>query len=596
MSDVFISYARSSEEQALQVEQTLRDAGYSVWRDADLPAHRTYAEVIEERLKCAKAVVVLWSADATKSQWVRAEADSARELGTLIQASVDDTVPPMPFNQIQCADLRNWSGDRDAAAWRKVMASIAALAGPENETAPSEEGHARQRERAVCVLPFVNMSGDPEQEYFSDGISEDITTDLSKVSALEVTARNTAFMFKGQAIDVSDVAQKLGVSHVLEGSVRKAGTRVRINAQLIDGRTGGHVWAERYDRDLTDIFAIQDEITKEIVSALKLKLLPEEKKAIETRGTSSPAAYNFYLLARKYWITGHWGDVRQLELVIRVCQRALELDPSYGRAWGLLAIVQCILFYTFSVGSDDGLAAAERALSLDSNIAEAYCVRARSFHEQGELERADEALTQALKLEPDSWEVNREAARIYYFQRRLDAAVRHYEKAVEIDENDYHSWGMLASAYEALGNRDRLLHAARMVVTRSERVIAQDPTNASALGTGAAGLAILGELDRFDEWVDRALLLSPDNQIMRYNFACAIAVYFKDKERALDLLEPVFEWQPSNMLRNIVTDPDLDRLRGEPRFQKILDIAQRRMLADGVAPPIPVATLARPLS
>ena len=405
-------------------------------------------------------------------------------------------------------------------------------------------------------------------------------------------ARNTAFTFKGNAVDVGQVARKLSVTHVLEGSVRKAGQRVRITAQLIDGKSGDHLWAERYDRDLTDVFAIQDEISKAIVAALKLKLLPEEKKAIEQRGTTSAEAYNLYLMARNFWITGNWGDVRQLELVIRVCQRAVELDPDYGRAWGLLAIAQSILFYTFSVGNDDGLTAAERALSLNSNIAEAYCVRARSSHEMGELDKADEALTKALKLGPDSWEVNREAARIYYFQRRLNDAVRHYEKAVELDENDYHSWGMLASAYEAMGNREGLLHAAKMVVTRSERVIAQDPTNSAALGIGASGLAILGERDRFDEWVERALLLSPDNQIMRYNFACAIAVYWKDKNRALDLLEPVFKWQPSNMLRNIVTDPDLDGLRCEPRFQKMLETAKGRMLADGVAPPIP-ATLAR---
>ena len=129
------------------------------------------------------------------------------------------------------------------------------------------------------------MSGDSEQEYFSDGISEDITTDLSKISALGVVARNTAFTFKGRSVDVEEVARKLGVSHVLEGSVRKAGGRVRINAQLIDGATGEHVWAERYDRDLEDIFKIQDEISQAIIEALKVKLLPQEKKAIEKRGT-----------------------------------------------------------------------------------------------------------------------------------------------------------------------------------------------------------------------------------------------------------------------------------------------------------------------
>src|SRR6202140_4256928 len=151
------------------------------------------------------------------------------------------------------------------------------------------------------------MSGDPEQEYFSDGISEDIITDLSKVSALWVAARNTSFSFKGKHADAPQIARQLKVSHLLEGSVRKAGGRVRITAQLIDGATGGHIWAERYDRDLSDIFALQDEISQAIVAALKLKLLPEEKQAIERRGTESVEAYDLYLMARQYLVVGNRG-------------------------------------------------------------------------------------------------------------------------------------------------------------------------------------------------------------------------------------------------------------------------------------------------
>src|SRR6185369_4053995 len=240
MSDVFVSYARSTEPQAMKIAAALRAKGYRVWRDDEIPAHRAYADVIEERLKSSKAVVVIWLADAAKSQWVRSEADTARAAGTLVQISVDGTLPPMPFNQIECAELKEWKGDADAFGWRKLEDSVAALVGPlEPERTNS---HSRRRGNSICVLPFVNMSGDAEQEYFSDGISEDITTDLSKVSALSVTARNTAFMFKGQSVDVCDIARKLGVSDVLEGSVRKAGGRVRINAQLIDGSTGDHLW------------------------------------------------------------------------------------------------------------------------------------------------------------------------------------------------------------------------------------------------------------------------------------------------------------------------------------------------------------------
>jgi adenylate cyclase len=384
-------------------------------------------------------------------------------------------------------------------------------------------------------------------------------------------------------VEVPAIARKLGVSHVLEGSVRKAGGRVRISAQLIDGATGEHIWAERYDRDLTDIFAIQDEITKEIVSALKLKLLPQEKKAIEQRGTTSVEAYNFYLMARRYWITGNWGDIRQVELVIRICQRAVDIDPGYAKAWGLMALLQSILRFTFGAGEEDGLAAAERALSLDPMIAEAYCVRARHFYEQERFEECTGELAKALELDPDSWEVNREAARLYYFQRRFPEAIRHYEKAVSVDEADYHSWGMLSSAYEAIGDRDGVLRAAKMMVEQAERVVTQDPTNGAALGIGAGGLAILGERERVKEWIERALLINPDNLIMRYNFACISTLYLKDYETAIDLLEVVFDRTAVPLLKNYFTDPDLDGLRDHPRFQKLIADAKRKVEEESAA-------------
>src|SRR6185437_12844268 len=214
---------------------------------------------------------------------------------------------------------------------------------------------------SICVLPFVNLSDDAEQEYFSDGITEDIITDLSKISSLEVVARNTAFTFKGKVIDVKEVARTMDVSHVLEGSVRKAGNRLRISAQLVAGDTGRHLWAERYDRDLTDIFEIQDEISHAIVKALELKLLPEEKAAIEERGTSNAEAYRFYLMARQQWIGGTFGDLKRDEAIARICQQAVQLDPNYAEAWALMAIAQAE--QRFWHGKDaNALPAAERAL------------------------------------------------------------------------------------------------------------------------------------------------------------------------------------------------------------------------------------------
>ena len=205
MADVFVSYARPDEPQARRVAEALRAEGYQVWRDDELPAHRSYAEVIEERLSAPKQS---WRCGLRKPQIAMGSRRSGcgPRTGTLVQASVDGTMPPMPFNQIQCADLNGLGGGADAAGWQSSWP--ASRHSPEqspSEAAPAPR--AARRSVSICVLPFANMSGDAEQEYFSDGISEDITTDLSKVSALAVTARNTAFKFKGQSVDVCEVAR-----------------------------------------------------------------------------------------------------------------------------------------------------------------------------------------------------------------------------------------------------------------------------------------------------------------------------------------------------------------------------------------------------
>jgi len=580
MSDVFVSYARSTEPQAMKIAAALRAKGYSVWRDDEIPAHRAYADVIEERLKTSKAVLVIWSADAAKSQWVRSEADAARAAGTLIQVTVDGTLPPMPFDQVECAELKGWNGDADAFGWRKLADSVAALVGPVDPD--RVEGHSRRRGNSICVLPFVNMSGEAEQEYFSDGISEDITTDLSKVSALSVTARNTAFMFKGQAVDVCDIARKLGVSHVLEGSVRKAGGRVRINAQLIDGRSGGHVWADRFDRDLTDIFAIQDEISHAIVDALKVTLLPEEKKAIEQRRASSFDAYNLYLIARKYFTRGYLGGGQHEEKkkIIRICKRAVELDPTYAEAWALLAWVQSMLF-TYDRDTDDGIAAAERALSLDASVAGAHCVMARRLHDEGKYLEAEGAIRRALELEPDAWEVIREAGRAFYNQNRFADAVPYFERALAMVESDYSAWQMLASAYKTLGDQEGVLRAAQKMISQAQSVLDEDPGDIDALATSACGSAILGDAKRFDERIELALLLDPENALSRYNFACTSAAFLNDVELAIELLEPVLSsGHAETFVKFAIADPDLEDVRKDARFQSVLGQAAKRLGVD----------------
>jgi len=454
---------------------------------------------------------------------------------------------------------------------KKAMSSAAA--------APDTTDLKRER-ISICVLPFANISGDAEQEYFSDGISEDIITDLSKVSALHVVSRNTAFTFKGKPVDVRQVAGQLKVSHVLEGSVRKAAGRVRITAQLIDGSNDSHVWAERYDRDLNDIFALQDEISHAIVDALKVKLLPEEKKAIERHGTDNVDAYNLYLLARQTYVTGYEGDARRNEAIIRLCRRAVEIDPNYAEAWALIAMAEMLLRSSGGPGGDGGLAAAERALELNADLAEAHAVKARIFSEEKRHDEASREIETALRLDPESHQVNKCAGLLRFRQQRVEESIPYFEKAVALEEGDFGSGGMLITCYTALGNREAARRAAEITLVRVEKVLAHDANNGSAMGHGSLALAMLGQRERARDWMGRALLIDPENLTMRYNFVCTLADRLNDKEAALEMLGPAWAKMGATLLNHAKIDPDLDCIREDPRFKAMLAAAEARVASE----------------
>jgi adenylate cyclase len=432
---------------------------------------------------------------------------------------------------------------------------------------------------SICVLPFDNISDDPQQAYFSDGICEDIITDLAKVSALSVVARSTAFNFRGKAIDVPEVARQLGVSYVLEGSVRKAGGRVRITAQLIDGTAGDHVWSERWDRELTDIFALQDEISEAIVEALKLKLLPEEKMSIERRGTDNVDAFNLYLIARQYFVGGNRGDLRGPEAIVRLCRRATEIDPGYARAWALMADAQTSLRFAYG-RPEDGLAAAETALALDPGLAEAHAVRARHLFRMGRYDEASLEIETALRLDPESYEVNESAGKLCVRQRRYADAIGYFDKAGALMEPSIGAVAMLVTCYQALGDEAGARRSAHLMLARTEKALTQDPCNGAAMGFGVAALAALGEAERARDWIDRALLIDPDNLHMRYNCACSLSGQLGDGDGALDLLDAYFAKATIGDIIYARMDMDLDPIRDDPRFMAMLEAAEARLAAE----------------
>jgi adenylate cyclase len=307
-----------------------------------------------------------------------------------------------------------------------------------------------------------------------------------------------------------------------------------------------------------------------------VKLLPEEKKAIEQRGTTNVEAYKLYLLARQYWITGNHGDPRREERVMRICSRAVQIDPYYAQAWALLAIAQSNLRYDCGREVDDGFVAAHTALSIDPTVAEAHCAIVRRHEEQGRHSEADAEMEKALRLAPDSWEVNKEAAHLRRLRGDIAGAKRHLEKAVEVMDSDFQAWSTLVSYYQSEGALDKVHGVAGKMVSEAERALQQDPSNGAALGVIAGGYAILGEKDRAREWIDRAMLIDPDNARMKYNFACVLATYVGEKEEAIRLLDMTLALSSETIFKVAVTDPDFDPLRDDPRFKKIIARERKR--------------------
>ena len=581
MADVFVSYARSDKARVAPVVAAIEAQGWSVWWDPEIEAGQQFDDQIEEELNVAKAVLVVWTPTSVASRWVRGEAREAADRGVLVPARFDNARLPMDVRAIHTTDLDGWGENPASAPFQALLKALGAMiarqGGPSGGSGAATTGTQPGR-IGICVLPFANMSGDPEQEYFSDGITEDIITDLSKVSALAVVSRNSAFMYKGKLVDVPQIARELKVQHVLEGSVRKAGGRVRITAQLVDGTSNDNLWAERYDRDLNDIFALQDEISEAIVKALKLRLLPEEKKAIEQRGTSNLEAYNLYLMARQFSVTGNYGNARRCDAIIRLCRSATEIDPNYAHAWALMAVAQAALKFYFNGPGDGALASAERALSLDENLAEAHAAKARVLVSEARYDLAMAEIETALRLDPESFEVNTAAARLFFTQRRHKEAIHYYEKAASLMETDFSSVAMLETCYQAIGDREGVRSAAERTLARAERITSQEPDNGMALGYVVNALCFLGRAERAKDLAKRAVLLDPDNLTMRYNFACGFAA-LREFDTVLELLGPVLERDTKETVDWAKVDPDLDPLRDDPRFQAMIAAADARVTA-----------------
>ncbi len=422
--------------------------------------------------------------------------------------------------------------------------------------------------KSIAVLPFISQSADPEGEYFADGVAEEIINALSKIKALKVSSRTSSFSFKGKNEDIREIGRKLQVGTVLEGSVRKSGKRLRVTAQLVNATDNSQLWAERYDREMEDVFEIQDEIASSIVSALRVVLTPEEKKAIEQVPTANVEAYEFYLRGRQFF---HQHRRRALEFAMQMFERAVELDPGYALAHAGVADC-CSFMYQYYHAAPQHLkraeAASKRALELAPHLAEAHASRGLAVSLTGQFEDAEKEFQEAMRLDPKSFEA------AYFYGRACMAvgnwpeAVKWLERAVVVRPEDFVSQMFLSNCYEELGRADDSTKAKRRGFDAARKHLELNPDNPRALYMGALALSGLGESERARDWNRRAMKMEPDDPSVLYNIACVFAREALPDE-AIETLNKALDngfghWQW------LEQDPDFANVRADPRFAGLL--------------------------
>ena len=483
----------------------------------------------------------------------RVNPDLPAELVRIIQKALEKD----PESRYQSAsdlraDLKRLKQELDSG---RASARVAAVPEPEAE-------------KSVAVLYFENLSSAKEDEYFRDGITEDLITELLKIKGLRVFTRSAILPYRDKPITAPKVGEELNASYVLEGSLRRAGSRLRLNVQLLETRTGHGVWAERYDRQLEDVFAIQDEIVQSIAKALRVMLTEKEKQAIAKAPTADVKAYDYYLRGRQFF---YQFRRRGYDFARQLFTRAIEIDPGYARAYA--GIADCYSYlYMYWDASEANLNAADeashRALLLDPELAEAHVARGLAISLRKEYDDARIEFETAIRLDPKIFEAYYFYARACFQQGKLEDAARLFEQASQVNPDDYQSRAMLGMVYTGLGHKLDAEAAYRRAMVAAEKHLELHPDDARALYLGANALCQLGERARSIDWAARALAIDPEDCGILYNVACVYSLQGK-LEEAIDCLEKAMahaHWYKRWMQH----DSDLDNLRSHPRFQALL--------------------------
>ncbi len=425
---------------------------------------------------------------------------------------------------------------------------------------------AATKRASIAVLPFADMTPARDQGYLCDGIAEEILAALRPIRDLFVASRTSAFQFKDRAADTRDIGAKLHVDHLLEGSVRRAGDRLRITAQLVEVENGYRVWSERYDRDMRDIFAVEDEIAANIAAALQVTLKGERvRRAMSGAETES---YEAYLQGRQFL---HQHRRKALEIAIHSFGQAIDIDGRNARAYA--GIAECNAFLRLYFGGDASTVAAaveasEKALEIDPDLPEARAARGLALFLTNANEEAEVELRRAIELDPALYDAHYIFGRVAFGQGRMAEAAARFREACRISPDAYDSWYLLGMCYRKLGETTKARATSIACVEATKKRLRDHPDDTRAWTMGAAIFAELGEPERAEEWVRRALLIDSDEPIIEYNAACVYTSLGKYDDAIACLESSVLSDALSKSW--VENDPDLDPLRHNPRFQALM--------------------------